>query len=372
MCKDNSRIKDNLLGRDRLATRSKVLIAGSLAHGVHDGLTDVIYVLLPVWQAAFGLSYAQVGLLRGVYAGMMAGFQLLASKGARRWGQIPLGASTQHPLASAMVSDAFEGSGRVKQALAQYNFAGDIGKAIIPGGVGFMLIYVSWQASTVLLGMLGVAASFLISRLIPNSQGGISSIKKSESVRWVESGAGLKALIATGFLDSGVRMGFLTFLPFLLQSKGADTNAIGLALALLFIGGAFGKLVCGYLGARLGPASTVLCTEMATAMLILISLLLPYRSLLALMPLVGVVLNGTSSVLSGLVPSFAPPGRRDQIFAWFYTGTVGGGALAPVLMGAVSDKFGITDALVALAWILLLTLPLCLVISKATKGMVSC
>ena len=69
------------------SSRRKTLAAASLAHGVHDGLTDVIYVLLPLWQVAFGLSYAQVGLLRGAYAGMMAGFQLLASKGARRWGR---------------------------------------------------------------------------------------------------------------------------------------------------------------------------------------------------------------------------------------------------------------------------------------------
>ena len=54
---------------------------------MHDGLTDVIYVLLPIWQAQFGLSYAQIGLLRGAYAGMMAGFQLLASRAAARWGR---------------------------------------------------------------------------------------------------------------------------------------------------------------------------------------------------------------------------------------------------------------------------------------------
>ena len=39
---------------------------------VHDGLTDVIYVLLPLWQAQFGLSLAQVGLLRGAAQALTA------------------------------------------------------------------------------------------------------------------------------------------------------------------------------------------------------------------------------------------------------------------------------------------------------------
>ncbi len=40
------------------STRRRTLIAGCGAHAVHDGLTDVIYVLLPIWQAQLALSYA--------------------------------------------------------------------------------------------------------------------------------------------------------------------------------------------------------------------------------------------------------------------------------------------------------------------------
>ncbi|MFP3449604.1 hypothetical protein SB765_32255, partial [Pseudomonas sp. SIMBA_067] len=61
--------------------------AGCSAHAVHDGLTDVIYVLLPIWQTQFALSYAQIGLLRGAYSGTMAVFQLMASRAAKRWGR---------------------------------------------------------------------------------------------------------------------------------------------------------------------------------------------------------------------------------------------------------------------------------------------
>ena len=46
------------------------------AHALHDGYTDLIYVKLPVWQKEFGLGYAELGLLRGLFSGTMAGFQI--------------------------------------------------------------------------------------------------------------------------------------------------------------------------------------------------------------------------------------------------------------------------------------------------------
>ncbi|MQA20311.1 MFS transporter [Rugamonas rivuli] len=377
---------------DTKNVRRRSLIAACSAHAIHDGLTDVIYVLLPIWQAQFAISLAMVGLLRGAYSGMMAGFQLLASRMARRWGRERtliggtalagiayliagmaggltvlllalllggLGASTQHPLASSIVTDTHEAGGGVKEALAQYNFAGDIGKTLVPGAVGLLLVVVSWQASVVLIGCLGLAAAALLWWLLPASSGAAHDAAPSAKASAGKgSVGGLRALNVTGMLDSAVRMGFLTFLPFLLQSKGAGTAGIGVALSLLFVGGAFGKLFCGYLGARIGMMKTVWITESATALLILLSVWLPLTAMMAMLPLLGLALNGTSSVLYGTVPELAAPGKREQAFAQFYTGTVGGGALAPVLFGRLGDVAGVPAALMALAALLLLTLPL--------------
>src|SRR6201993_5349661 len=56
------------------------------AHVLHDGFTDLLYVLLPVWQAEFGLGYAEIGLLRALYVGAMAGFQVPAGIIAEHFG----------------------------------------------------------------------------------------------------------------------------------------------------------------------------------------------------------------------------------------------------------------------------------------------
>ena len=159
-------------------------------------------------------------------------------------------------------------------------------------------------------------------------------------------------------------MGFLTFLPFLLQAKGAGTAGIGLALTLLFIGGAFGKLLCGYLGARIGMMKTVWLTETSTALLIVAAVYVPLAGLMAMLPLLGLVLNGTSSVLYGAVPDLAGAGKREQAFAVFYTGTIGGGALAPVVFGGVGDALGVSVAVMVLAGVLLVTLPLAWVVRR--------
>ncbi|MFQ6347030.1 MFS transporter [Pseudomonas sp. R11F] len=385
------------------SSRRRSLIAGCGAHAVHDGLTDVIYVLLPIWQTQFALSYAQIGLLRGAYSGTMAVFQLMASRAAKRWGRMPmlvggtalagaayllvgqatglgllllalllggLGASAQHPLASSMITDAYEDGGGVKQALSQYNFSGDIGKTLIPGLVGLLLTVVSWRASATLLGLLGLLAAGLLWWLIPGQSSLPTASKKAKPLTGKGSATGLRALILTGTLDSAVRMGFLTFLPFLLQAKGAGTAGIGLALTLLFIGGAFGKLFCGYLGARIGMMKTVWLTETSTALLIVAAVYLPLAGLMVMLPVLGLVLNGTSSVLYGAVPDLASAGKREQAFALFYTGTIGGGALAPVVLGGVGDALGVPVAVMVLAGVLLVTLPLAWVVQRGAAQMI--
>jgi MFS family permease len=132
-------------------------------------------------------------------------------------------------------------------------------------------------------------------------------------------------------------MGYLLFLPFLLRARGGSEAMLGLGLALVFIGGAFGKALCGWLGRRIGVVASVIATEAATALLIVATLFVPLVPVLLLLPVLGVALNGTSSVLYGTVPELAPRGDVGRAFAIFYTGTIGSGALAPIVYGFIAD-----------------------------------
>ena len=56
------------------------------AHALHDGYTDLIYVMLPIWQHEFGLGFAALGLMKTVFSGTLAGFQIPSGFLAERFG----------------------------------------------------------------------------------------------------------------------------------------------------------------------------------------------------------------------------------------------------------------------------------------------
>jgi FSR family fosmidomycin resistance protein-like MFS transporter len=174
------------------------------AHILHDGYTDLLYVLLPLWQAEFGLGYAEVGLMRALYVGALAGFQVPAGMLAERLGgplilglgtalagigYLVAGASTgfamlvvalvigglgsgvQHPISAHLVSQAFTGS-RSRTALATYNFSGDLGKMAFPAATAGLLILMPWRSATMTIGIVGLvaAAAILAVRGLPGRE----------------------------------------------------------------------------------------------------------------------------------------------------------------------------------------------------------
>src|ERR1700730_8081792 len=182
------------------ARRTMAVACG--AHILHDGYTDLLYVLLPLWQVEFGLGYAEIGLLRAFYVGAMAGFQIPAGIIAERLGGPlilglgtalagigylvagvsvsfvmlvgalilgGLGSAVQHPIGAHLVSQAFSGR-RSRTALAGYNFSGDLGKMAFPAATALLLALMPWRAATMTIGIVGlvVAVAILAVRGLPN------------------------------------------------------------------------------------------------------------------------------------------------------------------------------------------------------------
>ena len=368
-------------------------------HALHDGFSDLIYVLLPVWQVEFALSYSLLALMRGIYSGAMAGLQIPVGRIAERidakallalgtalsalgyflaglsGGVIGLGlslalsgagSSSQHPLASAAVSRAYGKAAR--GPLGIYNFSGDLGKAAIPALTSVLLAIVSWRHALQLAACAGLLVAACIAWMMPAVGRGHASKTSASPHRSGRGRGGFQWLLWIGILDSAVRMGFLTFLPFLLRDKGASLPTSGLALAMVFIGGAAGKFTCGWLGERFGTLCTVFVTEGGTAACILAVLLLPLAPAISLLPLLGVMLNGTSSVRYGTVPELTPPDHTERAFALFYTGTIGSGATAPVLYGLIGDALGANLATIATAATALAICPLALALAPHLSG----
>jgi len=379
-----------------------VLAAACSIHFVHDGFSDILYVLLPIWANEFRLTFAQVGIIRTAYSGGMAAFQIPAGLLAERWGErrllaagtavtacgfvvaglaggffslllvlliAGLGSGVQHPLSSSLVSKAYE-TGPRRAALGTYNFSGDLGKVAVPAAVAFAALLVGWRAASAAYGVIGLAAAAAILGILarlttdaPAIAGDVRPAMALDRSGWgIRDVRGFQALTAIGMIDNATRTGFLTFLPFALIAKGSSVAGVGTALALLFAGGAAGKFACGLVAERVGVIRTVVLTEAATALGILVLIPAPLPLALAILPLMGVALNGTSSVLYGTVADLVNADRRSRAYGLYYTLTIMSSALAPSLYGLIGDLAGVSTTLVVVAALVLTTIPLCLLL----------
>jgi MFS family permease len=131
-----------------------------------------------------------------------------------------------------------------------------------------------------------------------------------------------------------------------------------LAVPLILLGGMAGKLACGFLAERLGVARMIVITEVTTGCGILATLALPAAAAFLLLPLIGIVLNGTSSVLYGAIGDYVEQDRLPRAFGVIYTVSSVAGIIAPLAYGLVGDRYGVETAIAIMGVTVLLTLPL--------------
>ena len=162
---------------------------GSTMHVWSDLFFALLVPLLPFIKEDMGLSFTEVGLLRSVFSGASAVLQVpagfLAESAGEFWllvagnvwvsvglvamalspvfwalvvasGIGGLGGGTQHPLASSMVSRAYDDKGRTT-AVGTVNFAGDLGKMIAPLVAGLIAVSLGWRATFMVVGLAGLA-----------------------------------------------------------------------------------------------------------------------------------------------------------------------------------------------------------------------
>jgi MFS family permease len=173
---------------------------------------------------------------------------------------------------------------------------------------------------------------------------------------------GFIALCLIEIIDSSTRVGFLTLIAFLLIDKGLSTGWATLAVPLILVGGMAGKLACGMLAERVGIIRTIIITEVVTGIGIFAAVTLPGIAAALLLPLLGVALQGTSSVLYATIGDLVERERLPRAFGLFYTLGSLCGIAAPLGYGIIGDHLGVSHAIALMGIAIFLTLPLCAVL----------
>jgi predicted MFS family arabinose efflux permease len=220
-----------------------------------------------------------------------------------------------------------------------------------------------WRQAILVLSICGIVAGSILwmgargedsGSLLSSSQERFIAKKRDWGIRDSKS---FSFLLTIGIIDITTRTALLTFLPFLLLRKGIPMAQIGFGLTLLFAGGAVGKFACGILAEWFGIIPMVAGTEVLTSAGILALIWFPSSFTWFTLPFVGIVLNGTSSVLYATVAEMVSPSARSRGYGLYYAITLGSGAIAPIIYGLITDSFGLSFTLIAIALIVLLTIP---------------
>src|SRR5262249_17872411 len=81
---------------------------------------------------------------------------------------------------------------------------------------------------------------------------------------------------------------------------------------------------------------------------IVVILLLPLKPTLVILPFVGLVLNGVTTVIYGSVPNYTAPERQTHLLSVFYTISIGSAAVSPPAAGFLSPVIGLATDIIAI------------------------
>ena len=233
-------------------------------------------------------------------------------------------------------------------------------------------IGVGWQSITLGYGLLAVAVALTIWILLGvKSAGKLSDIKLKEIAdigSWgIKDRLGFTNLAGIVFLDSLIQDGFLVFITFVMIEKQVSTGLVAFAVVATLSGGIFGKFTGGLLAARIGVIRSIVLFELLTAIGIMLVFYAPGDIPFFLLPLVGVFLQGSSSITYGTVSNLVHTKHQSRGFSIIYTIANSASFVGPAIFGLIIDLLGFKVMMIIMATLVLVTLPLCYLLKLALE-----
>jgi MFS transporter, FSR family, fosmidomycin resistance protein len=352
-----------------------------------------------VWQRAFDVSFAELGLSIAMMSGTTALLQtpvgfLVDKHGARRfliggtllmslaiagmglaanfWQILGLsvlsgvGNSVIHPADYAIISGSADKE-RMGRSFALHTFSGNLGFSAAPPVIAVLMLAVGWRSSLIIVGLLGlpvVAAIVLQSGILKEQARSLEA--HAPRVRGRELLFSRTMLMFFMFFmlgamgGAGVQAWLVTVLH---TTQGLSLEIASAALTGYMLGSTAGVLVGGWFADahkdHVLPFAIVLTVVSAALVLCANWLGLPGTGVIAVMFGSGMALGASRTPRDIMVKDAAPPGQIGKVFGFVSSGLPLGSALTPAPCGWLIDRGHPELVLVLVAVLLLLSLLCC-------------
>jgi FSR family fosmidomycin resistance protein-like MFS transporter len=360
----------------------------SLAHAAIHAQSALMPLLYPIVISEFGLRAGDIGTFIAITTAvggsmqlaygfltryvarpaLLAGGQLLFGAGlivgglASSVGQLlgaisaaRIGASPQHPVGNALLSDLYPAERR-GFAISAHISGGNIGTILVPfiaggGLLGIGLLHgIGWQATLALFGIPPLVIGLLIAvavredhaeyRRAARASGSVTS-----QLRAVLGRRDLRLILGASLIAAGGR-GLDIVAPFMVLylrgPLGIDEGTTGILYALLLVGAVIGPILAGWLSDRFGRRPVLVSYYLVSAAGIL-AFLAAGANLALLIPLLlpfGTAVFSESPVLQAYLADRASGPMRDVAFSVYFTFAFGIGAFWAFVIGAIVNEFG--------------------------------
>ena len=252
-----------------------------------------------------------------------------------------IGVAAYHPEGTKFASYA---SGRKRASgMSYFNIGGNTGYALGPIVVTPLVLWLGLEGGLLAMIPVLVFATVLL-RALPTLSRIAPAAAARRAVQGEDDLRAMSLLAVVIMLRSVAWFGLLTFVPLWVVANGGTEGEGGRELSLMLVAGAVGTLVLGWVADRIGLRRTLLFTQAALPIPIVVFVAVGgVLGTLALM-LVGLCVVGTFGVTIVLSQLYLP--RHVGMASGLSVGlAMGLGGIAAVLLGAVADAVDLETAL---------------------------
>ncbi len=380
-------------------------------HGSHDLIIGLLVGLLPVIRESMGLNYLQTGLLISSFTITSGISQVfggwLADKFTRRkiiavgMGGVGLSAIAigfsptysimmgtlvvmgifsggYHPSATPMFTSYFEKShhGRV---IAVHMLGGSIGFSASPVLGGLIAGLFGWRSAFLILSIPVLIATFLIvfkfkerKRLDLYNVPDVVIVKTRQTNKMSQIGHALRPIAPLVILAilfqfvAGAAMAFVAI--YLVDKHGISSVHASMWLGIIRGGGIIGSLLGGWLSDRWGREDALILVLAVTGPALFLATRLPFGvGLIAVLLLLGLLMNMRQSTMQPLMVAYTPPALMATVFGFYFGLSMEGSSLIQPVAGYFMDIVGINGVFNFIAIIALCLSLIALVLWKRPR-----